>query len=169
MSNQELEIRSDQLMITKCDLNGKITYCNQSFIEISGYTEAELIGQTFALIRHSDMPKGIFFKMWQSLKNQREFNGFIKNKTKKDDHYWTFANITPCHNVSGNISGYTCAMRQPNPAAIMMFSMYYEQMLAQEAGQRNEEAAKASLKLLIEQLSAMGDDYEACVFKLQFS
>lgn len=169
MSNTELELDTDQLLITKSDPNGKITYCNRRFIEFSGYTEQQLIGQSYDLIRHPQMPCGLFYLMWQTLKQKREFNGFIKNKTKNNDEYWAFINITPSYNVAGQLTGYTSASRQPNPAAIMMFSMYYEQMLEHENGQRHESAAQQSLNALLEQLSIMGDDYEASVFKLQFS
>lgn len=169
MNNQELDITSDQLIVSKTNPAGKITYCNQDFIELSGYNESELVGQPHSIIRHPEMPCGIFHLMWQTLKQNKEFNGLVKNKTKSGNSYWAFTNITPVHSLSGQLTSYTCAKRQPNPAAITMFSMYYEQMLEHEAGQRNEAVAKQSVTLLTELLSAMGDNYETSVFKLQFS
>ncbi|NQZ07444.1 MAG: PAS domain-containing protein [Algicola sp.] len=169
MSNNELDISPDQLIISKTNSSGKITYCNPNFIKLTGYSEKELIGQSHNIVRHPEMPCGIFYLMWQTLRQNKEFNGFIKNKTKTNDSYWAFTNITPVHSLAGQLMGYTCAKRQPNTAATMMFSMYYEQMLEQEGGQRNDAVGKASVTLLTELLSAMGDDYEASVFKLQFS
>ena len=169
MSNKELDLEPSQLMITKTDLSGKLTYCNQSFIKVSGYTEQQLINQSFEQFCHSDMPSGVFHLMWQTLKQKREFNGYFKFNTAAGDSYWAFVNITPFYGTTSVVAGYTCAMRQPNPAATMMFSMYYEQMCDLEGGSKNESSAKASLQLLIELLSATGDDYEASVFKLQFS
>ncbi len=120
-------------------------------------------------MRHSDMPNGIFLLMWQTLKQKREFNGYFKLLTQNGDNYWTFANITPFYSVGSKVAGYTCAMRQPNPAAVMMFSMYYEQMRDHEGNSNDNSLAQASLDLLLELVSATGDDYEASVFKLQFS
>jgi PAS domain S-box-containing protein len=169
MSSKELDIGPNQLVITKSDPAGKITYCNQSFFELSGYTEQELIGQPHNIFRHPDMPSGLFYLLWQTLGQKKEFNGFIKNITKSGDSYWAFTNITPVYSATGQLTGYTCAKRQANSAAETLFSMYYEQMADEEQGQKNDASAKRSLQLLIDMLSATGDSYEASVFKLQFS
>ena len=166
MSDKELELASDQLLIVKTDANGKFTYCNQSFIQIFGYQEQQILGQHFESIKHQDMPKGIYHLLWDTVKQKREFNGYLKICTNNGNHYWTFANITPFYDSIGSIAGYTCALRHPNLGAVTMFAMYYEQMREEEQITND---AKASLNQLIELLSAMGDDYEASVFKLQFS
>ncbi len=169
MSDTELELTATQLVISKSDLNGKITYCNHEFIKLSGYSENELIGQPHNIMRHPDMPAGLFHLMWQTLKQKQEFNGFIKNRCKNGDHYWVFANITPVYDLNGKLTGYTSACRKPNPAASTLFGMYYEQMLETEQGDHSDSTLKQSLNQLTEQLDAMGDNYEASVFKLQFS
>lgn len=169
MSQTELEMGANQLIVSKSDSAGKITYCNQCFIELTGYTENELIKQPHNIIRHPDMPGGIFYLMWQTLKQKHEFNGFIKNKTKDGNCYWAFTNITPVLNPNGQITGYTSASRAPNIAATSLFEMFYEQMLESENGNTSESACKQSLQQLNELLNAMGDNYEASVFKLQFS
>lgn len=169
MSEKELDFESNQLLITKTDLNGKFTYCNFDFIQLMGFTEKELLNQPFNKIYHADMPHGIDSLMWKTLKQKRQFNFFIKLKTKLNDSCWAFANITPFFNVAGGLAGYTCSLRSPNPAATMMFAMYYEQMLEQENNQKTDTVAQQSLELLTDLLSATGDDYEASVFKLQFS
>lgn len=169
MSEKELDFKSNQLLITKTDLNGKFTYCNHDFIQLIGFTERELLGQRFQSVCHYDMPHGIDHLMWKTLKQKREFNFFIKLKTKQNNSCWAFANATPFYNVAGGLSGYTCSLRAPNPAATMMFAMYYEQMLEMENKQKTDAVAQQSLELLTELLSATGDDYEASVFKLQFS
>lgn len=166
MSDKELELASDQLLIVKTDANGKFTYCNQSFIQVMGYPEQQILGRHFESIKHQDMPKGIYQLLWNTVKQKREFNGYLKICTQSGDNYWTFANINPFYDSIGAISGFTCAMRQPNLGAVTMFAMYYEQMREEE---QNSNDANAALNQLIELLSAMGDDYEASVFKLQFS
>jgi aerotaxis receptor len=169
MSNKELELSADQLIITKSDPTGKIIYCNQDFIELSGYSERELIGQPHSLLRHKEMPAGIFYLLWHTLKQKKEFNGFIQSRCKNGDSYWAFTNISPVYSLNNQLLGYTGAQRQPNPAATTLFSMYYEQMLEEEGSNPTEQDAKKSLQLLTDLVSATGDDYEASVFKLQFS
>ena len=173
MSDRELELTSNQLLIIKTDLSGKFTYCNQQFIELTEYKENELLGQSLQMIYHTDMPSGINHLLWKTLKEKREFTFFFKfktkTKTKTGAFCWSFANMTPFYSVTGSVTGYTCSFRAPNSAATMMFGMYYEQMKEQEQGQTPEKGAQLSLQLLTDLLSATGDDYEASVFKLQFS
>ena len=169
MSEKELDFESNQLLITKIDLSGEFTYCNHNFIELIGHTEKELLGQRLQFVSHDDMPHGIDHLMWKTLKQKREFNFFIKLKTKQNNICWAFANARPFYNVTGGVSGYTCSLRAPNPAATMMFAMYYEQMSEIENKQKTDTVAQQSLELLNELLSATGDDYEASFFKLQFS
>lgn len=164
-----MTISPDQLIISKSDPAGKITYCDQAFITLSGYSEDQLIGQPHNILRHPDMPAGLFYLMWQTLKEKREFNGFIKNRSKQGDSYWALINITPMFSPDGQLSGYTSASRAPNPAATTLFGIYYEQMLDSEKNHHRKDAAQQSLNQLSDMLLAMGDNYEASVFKLQFS
>ena len=169
MPEREIDIHPQQLIVSKTDPRGHITYCNQEFVQLSGYTELELLGQPHSIVRHNDMPAGFFYLMWQELKQEKEFNGFIKNRTRNGDSYWAFTNITPMYDMADKLLGYTCTKRHPNPAATTLFAMHYEQMLEMEGGSRNEASAQTSAALLLELLSATGDNYEASVFKLQFS
>ncbi|SEI37707.1 aerotaxis receptor [Allopseudospirillum japonicum] len=87
---------SDQVqLITTTDLRGIITFVNDDFVKVSGYTRAELIGQPHNIIRHPDMPTGAFADMWSNIKNGHSWKGIVKNRCKNGDHYWVDAFVTP--------------------------------------------------------------------------
>ena len=77
------------------DLKGRITYCNSAFIEVSGYTRDELMGQPHNLIRHPDMPAEGFRDLWATIEAGRPWTGVVKNRRKDGRHYWVQANVTP--------------------------------------------------------------------------
>lgn len=169
MSNKELQLQTNQLLIFKTDVHGKLIYCNHEFLKVTGYNQTELLGESIQVLNHSDMPHGIEHLLWDTLKTKNEFHYFFKIITKQAKSCWTFAKITPFNIGSSTLLGYNCILREASYAAITMFSMYYEQMRDRESNQTSDLAAQTSLDLLTSLISATGDDYEACVFKLQFS
>lgn len=82
-------------ILSETDLHGTITYVNEKFCEVSQYRMDELIGQSQKIVRHPDMPKAIFKKMWQTIKNGKVFSGIVKNRKKDRTHYWVDATIVP--------------------------------------------------------------------------
>lgn len=81
-NNKKLQLKENDLIVSKTDVKGHITYCNDTFMEFSGYYEEELIGQPHNIIRHPDMPRAVFRFMWQTLQQENEFFGFVKNLSK---------------------------------------------------------------------------------------
>lgn len=90
----ETIVPSEELIISRTDLRGVITYANDTFAKISGYSSDELIGQHHNIVRHPDMPKKIFSGMWQKLKSQRKWEGIVKNLRKDTGYYWVFATVS---------------------------------------------------------------------------
>ena len=88
VTNKEVMFDDAEYMMTKTDLKGIITYANQSFIKISGYSEAELIGHNHNVVRHPDMPVEAFEDLWRSLRAGKPWSGLVKNRTKTGDFYW---------------------------------------------------------------------------------
>lgn len=82
-------------LVSTTDLQGRILYCNPAFIEVSGYTKEELLGQPHNLIRHPDMPEEAFRDMWATIAGGMPWSGVVKNRRKSGDHYWVQANVTP--------------------------------------------------------------------------
>lgn len=85
----------DQTLISITDLTGKITYCNDNFINVSGFTSEELLGQPHNNVRHPDMPQETFRDMWATIKSGLPWTALVKNRRKNGDYYWVRANVTP--------------------------------------------------------------------------
>src|SRR5574343_303259 len=107
----EQHLRDDTLIVSKTDLKGRITYINRDFLEISGFTEVELIGEPHNLVRHPDMPPEAFEDLWRDIKAGRPWTGFVKNRCKNGDYYWVLANATPIME-NGQIVGYMSVRRK---------------------------------------------------------
>ncbi len=117
VSNKEIQLRDDSLIVSKTNLKGQITYINKDFLEISGFSEAELIGEPHNVVRHPDMPAEAFADLWETLKAGRPWTGLVKNRCKNGDHYWVVANVTPIVE-SGQVSGYMSVRRKPTRSQI---------------------------------------------------
>jgi aerotaxis receptor len=89
VTGKEIVMADGKSIVSKTDLKGRITYCNPYFIEISGFTEEELIGKPHNLIRHPDMPPAAFGDLWDTIKNGMPWTGLVKNRCKNGDHYWS--------------------------------------------------------------------------------
>lgn len=97
---------------------------NEAFIEISGFTEAELIGSPHNIVRHPDMPVEAFFDMWSMLKNGNSWADMVKNRRKNGDYYWVLANATPIKE-GGSVIGYTSVRTAPSQDQIAQASSAY--------------------------------------------
>jgi len=96
-SNDEFIFSDDEDLVSVTDLQGVITYANDAFCHVSGYTIDELIGQNHNIVRHPDMPKAAFEDLWSHLKNERPWRGAVKNKCKDGKYYWVDAFVTPVY------------------------------------------------------------------------
>lgn len=90
----ETEVPENEEIISLTDFSGIITYANDTFAEISGYSTDELIGKPHNIIRHPDMPKSAFEELWNSVKNGKEWQGFVKNLRNDGGYYWVFARVS---------------------------------------------------------------------------
>eukprot|EP01030_Chromulinospumella_sphaerica_P012325 gene12325-12116_t len=113
VTNVEYVLRDDETIVSKTDLKGNITYVNQDFIKISGYSEQELMGAPQNILRHPDMPAAAFADMWHCLQKGQAWNGVVKNRSKNGDHYWVEANAAPVVE-HGRVIGYTSIRIKPS-------------------------------------------------------
>jgi len=119
----------DNVIISQTDLKGVITYANRVFIQVSGYNKDELIGKPHNILRHPDMPKEIFQKMWQTIQNGQVWNGLIKNLRKDGLYYWVDTEILPLKNDEGEITGYIAARKAASRKDIQENEEIYQKML----------------------------------------
>lgn len=94
-TRNEVRFSASKHLITTTDRRGIITFANQAFIDISGYTADELIGKNHNLIRHPDMPKGAFKDLWETIQQGKSWRGAVKNRCKNGDYYWVDAYVSP--------------------------------------------------------------------------
>lgn len=163
----EVLLQPEDLIISKTDTRGHITYANRTFMQIAGYEEHELLGNPHNLIRHPDMPRGVFRFLWQELRQGHEFFGFVKNYTSSGQFYWVFANITPDLNSKGEVKGYFSVRRRPSREAVKQVSEIYQKMLEIEQRFSDQEAPDRSLEFLQQLLQGQGVSYERFVMRLQ--
>lgn len=113
VTKKEVELDDDELLVSRTDDKGRITFVNQAFVEISGFTEQELIGSPHNLVRHPDMPEEAFADLWATIKAGKPWEGLVKNRTKSGDHYWVRANVTPLME-EGRLSGFISIRTKPS-------------------------------------------------------
>ncbi|MCF6207161.1 MAG: PAS domain S-box protein [Sulfurovum sp.] len=113
-------------MISETDTQGIITYANKYFLEFNGFTKEELIGLPHSVLRHPDMPKGVFRAMWKIITQKKVWRGYLKNLCKDGSYYWALVYIQPKLDESGKIIGYVANRRDAYPHAIIEVSEKYE-------------------------------------------
>lgn len=102
-----------KLIVSTTDPQGIITNVNRSFVEMSGYTEEELIGMPHSILRHPDMPPAAFKDLWDTIHRGEKWQGYVKNLRKDGGYYWVKATVIP--NVrGGQVVGYTSVRRKPS-------------------------------------------------------
>ncbi|PTD95290.1 methyl-accepting chemotaxis protein [Pseudothauera lacus] len=125
VTRREVDV-GKRTLVTRSDTEGRITYVNQDFVELSGHAEAELLGAPHSVVRHPDMPAEVFADMWRDLESGRPWSGLLKNRCRNGDHYWVHANITPIFE-HGRISGYlSVRTRAPREAVSEAEELYRE-------------------------------------------
>jgi PAS domain S-box-containing protein len=163
----ERVLGEDDFIVSKTDPKGLITYGNQIFIEISGYTEEELLGSPHSILRHPDMPRGVFKLLWDTIQSRSEICAYVKNMARDGSFYWVFANITPSYDPAGNLLGYYSVRRKPRPEAVREVSGLYRAMLeAEHRAGGGQAGIKASLEILHQAHEQKGVSYEEFIFGL---
>ncbi|MDO4435682.1 MAG: PAS domain-containing protein [Cardiobacteriaceae bacterium] len=132
VSQQAFPYPAGQLIISRTDLQGVITHCNDAFVLLSGYEKEELIGAPHYLIRHPDMPQSAFADLWATVKKGKKWSGYVKNLRKNGDYYWVYATVVPCYR-QGKIVGYASVRRQASAEKIAHYEALYQQMRKEEA------------------------------------
>ena len=125
----EYVLRPDETIISKTDLRGNITYANDNFVRISGYSRDELVGSSQSIERHPYMPKQVFADLWATLKEGKAWGGMIKNRCKNGDEYWVLAFVAPIVK-NGQTTGYTSIRVKPAEAPLRATQALYDRLNA---------------------------------------
>jgi aerotaxis receptor len=127
--DQETQLKEEDFLISRTDLQGKITYANPAFIKISGYSREELIGADHNIVRHPDMPPAAFEDLWATVKKGELWGGVVKNRRKDGGFYWVKANVSPCYQ-SGKHVGFTSVRVKASISEIAASSAVYASLNA---------------------------------------
>lgn len=127
VTQRNIDYPSDMYLATVTDLKGVITYANQDFIRVSGFTSAELVGSSHNVVRHPDMPVAAFADLWETIKAGKSWNHLVKNRTKNGDHYWVKAYVTPIFDGE-RIIGFQSVRTKPTADEIQAAEKLYAQM-----------------------------------------
>ena len=156
-----------EVIVSKTDSTGKITYCNRTFMKIAGYSEAELMLAPHSILRHPEMPRCVFKLLWDTIASGQEIFAYVINRTKAGDYYWVLAHVTATYTPSGGISGYHSSRRVPDRAAIGKIQPIYRDLLAVESGHHDrKEGLKASYDTMLTLLRQNRVTYDEFVFSL---
>ena len=166
-TGRERTFGEEEIIVSKTDVSGRLTYTNDVFIRVSGYTESELLGKAHSLIRHPEMPRCVFQLLWDTIQSGSEIFAYVVNLSKNGDHYWVFAHVTPTFGPSGEIIGYHSNRRSPDRDAVDKIRPLYAQLLAEEQRASSKaEAIVASSRILKEALGRTKLQYDEFVFSL---
>ena len=128
----EYPLQDGQSIVSKTDTKGRITYVNPTFIEVSGFSEEELIGKAHNIVRHPDMPPEAFADLWQTLQAGEPWTGLVKNRRKNGDFYWVVANVVPIKEAGATV-GYMSVRTRPARDQVERAETLYKDMRAGRA------------------------------------
>jgi PAS domain S-box-containing protein len=153
--DEEIVLDPKRYIVSETDEKGRITFCNDYFMEVSGYTNEELIGKSHNIVRHPDMPKVVFKLLWETISQGKNINAVVKNLAKDGRYYWIFTEFESRKDRdTGEIIGYHADRKSISVHVLEIIANLYAQLLEIEKSQGIE----ASEKYLIEFLKEKGDD-----------
>lgn len=168
LTDVERKFAENEVIVSKTDLAGRITYANDVFVRISGYSEKELLGQPHNLIRHPGTPGCVFNLLWETIADGGEAFAYVVNRCKNGDHYWVFAHVAPSYAKDGTINAYHSTKRAPNPQALEKIKPLYAQLLEEEQASANRnDGLKTAGELLNTIIKDQNTDYDRLVLSWQ--
>ncbi len=167
-TSTEVFFREEDIIVSKTDLKGRLTYVNHEFCRIASYAEAELLGEPHSLIRHPDMPRAVFKLLWDTILEGREIFAYVKNMTKTGDYYWVFAHVTPSYDQNKRVIGFHSNRRVPKRDVLRnaIIPLYSEIQEHEGRHKNGKEALAAGVDFLTSFLKSKGTSYDELIFAL---
>ena len=158
-NNNEIKLNPKRYIVSKTDAKGIIEYGNDYFVEISGYTEAELIGKPHSIVRHPDMPKVVFKMMWERINNAQNIMAVVKNLAKDGSYYWVITEFEPkVDPITNKVISHTAFRRAAPQKAIDTMAPFYAKLLEIESD-GGMEASEKYLRGFLEERGTTYDDF----------
>jgi PAS domain S-box-containing protein len=173
--DNEIKLSTKRYIVSKTDAKGIIEYGNDYFVEISGYTEAELIGQPHNIVRHPDMPKIVFKMMWDRINKGQNIMAVVKNMAKDGSYYWVVTEFEPkIDSITNEIISHTAFRKAaPQKAIDVMMPIYQKLLEIEKTG--GMEASEKYLRGFLEDNKTTYDEFidklvgNSGIFKLFFT
>jgi len=126
-SGKETVLNDNAFLVSETDAKGNIIFANAQFCKVAEYTQEELLGNPHNMVRHPDMPRAAFKDLWDTIKTDEVWQGYVKNKTKSGGYYWVYATIYPYRNDNGEQCYMSCR-RKPSREDIQKAEALYKTM-----------------------------------------
>lgn len=162
----EIALNEHDIIVSKTDPKGRLTYVNDTFRRISKFNEAELMNQPHNIIRHPDMPRCVFKLLWEKLEAGEEVFAYVKNICKNQDYYWVFAHVTPSFSEAGEIIGYHSNRRVPDRnSRDIIESLYRFLWEIEESYANKKEGMRAAYETFSNIMKEHGATYDQFIFQ----
>ncbi|MCB1482504.1 MAG: PAS domain-containing protein [Rhodobiaceae bacterium] len=168
LTGKERFFDENEIIVSKTNLKGHITYCNDVFLRIAGYTEKECLGQPHSMIRHPEMPRAVFALLWKTIESGQEIFAYVINRCKNGDHYWVNAHVTPSRNGAGEIVGYHSNRRVPDRQILenRIMPLYAELLREEQRHTNRKDGMRASTEMVEAMLREQNMEYDEFIAKL---
>ncbi len=167
-TSEEVTFLPNEIIVSKTDLKGRITYANSIFSRICGYSRAELMNAPHSIIRHPDMPRCVFKLLWDQLGEEREIFAYVKNMSRNGAFYWVFAHVTPSFDNDGKVVGYHSSRRVADRRVLgEVIEPLYRDLRKIETSQATaKEGLAASFTQLMNIVKSKAASYDELIFSL---
>ena len=165
-TNEEHIVGCTDLIVSKSDAEGNITYVNPIFIKISGYSQGKLIEEPHSILRHPDMPKVIFKYLWDNLKEGRDVVAYVKNLCKDGSFYWVLATVKVAKNPDGSFRNYMSTRKCITDSSKETISSLYANLLAIEQSDGVEASENALNAFLAEKGVTDSDSFNNLMIEI---
>ena len=166
LTGVERFLEDGDIIVSKTDPQGRIVYANDTFLRISGYTEAELLGAPHSILRHPGMPRSVFALLWRRPEAGKEIYAVVLNRAKNGDHYWVHAHVTPSLGPDGGIRGFHSFRRKAPRATIAAAEKLYADVLAIEAREVTKaDQVRVGVEAMLATFGDLGPSYDRFIWK----
>lgn len=163
--DEEILFGKDEIIVSKTDLRGYLTYANDVFCRVAEMTTSEVMDQPHSVVRHPEMPRAVFKVLWAHIKNGIEVFAYVKNISKTGKYYWVIAHVTPSYDSAGKINGYHSTRRLPKRENLQFIMPLYDRLLAEERKHSStKQGLEASFQLLVDILNEQNKTYSEFIW-----
>ena len=166
VTNTEHEVRNIDIIVSKGNEAGDITYANPIFFKLAGYTQGELLDRPHSIIRHPDMPKIIFKFLWDNLKEGKDVYAFVKNLSKDGGFYWVLAHVRVATNPDGSFRNYVSTRKGMTEGAKAVIEPLYKQLLKAEGENGDMDLSLQVLENFLAENGASLDTFNDAMLKI---